>query len=321
MKIIIVSTLFCLTVLPVTLSAQTSTYSQRVGADTFVSSGQPDSNFGGLGAMEIAVPTASQPRTEMSLMMFDTSAMRAGFNAEYGAGNWAVTGVALRLFSNFSVAGQQPNNGSFNRIAAGGFEFDLLGNNNWNESSITWNTMSSILPGANNNSLTSLGAFNWAAAGAAASTWSLNTAQPLIDEIEAGGEVTILGQPTAGSTVGFLFNTLNANPGYLDVTVAPVPEPATVALAIGLLCAAGCSRFFRWILPRSAVPLMSEFEAGSAPIHPGGVCFPPSMRPRQTRPAVSRAKQECRRLRWVSPAGENQRRFLQCSGFHFAFGH
>ena len=245
MKKTTISVIACLLILSHTLSAQTTTYSQRVGADTFVSSGQPTANFGAFGAMEIAVPTASQPRTEMSLMMFDASAMQASFNAEYGAGNWAVTGVALRLFSNFSVAGQQPNNGSFNRIAAGGFEFDLLGNNNWDESSITWNTMSTILPGANNNSLTPLGTFNWAAAGASSSTWSLSAVQPLIDEIEAGGEVTILGQPTSGSTVGYLFNTLNGNAGYLDVTVAPVPEPATTVLATCFLCIVGFIGLFR----------------------------------------------------------------------------
>jgi spore coat protein U-like protein len=53
--------------LPATLAAQPITYSQQAGADTFVSSGQPDTNFGTLGVMELAAPTASQPRTEMTL--------------------------------------------------------------------------------------------------------------------------------------------------------------------------------------------------------------------------------------------------------------
>ncbi len=87
-------------ILPATLTAQPSTFSQKVGADTFVSSGQPDANFGSLGAMEIAAPTTAQPRTEMTLLGFDTSAMQASFNFQYGVGNWAVTGVTLSLFSN-----------------------------------------------------------------------------------------------------------------------------------------------------------------------------------------------------------------------------
>src|SRR6266576_2564596 len=107
MKQTLLSALVCLMALPPTLMAQTSTYSQRVGADTFVSSGQPNANFGTLGAMEIAAPTAAQPRSEMALLMFDTSALQASFNAAYGTGNWAVTGVTLRLFSNVALAGQQ----------------------------------------------------------------------------------------------------------------------------------------------------------------------------------------------------------------------
>ena len=242
----LLSALVCLLVLPPTLTAQPATFSQRVAADTFVSSGLPDANFGTLGAMEIASPTTAQPRTEMTLLGFDTSAMQASFNTQYGAGNWTVTGVTLRLFSNVALAGQQPGNGIFNRIAAGGFEFDLLGNNNWNESSITWNTLPAILPGGNNaNTLTPLGSFNWDATGATSSSWTLTAAQPLVDEINAGSEVTVLGQPTTGSTVGYLFNTLTLNPGFLDVTVEPAPEPSTLALVAAFLCVAGCSRFYR----------------------------------------------------------------------------
>jgi hypothetical protein len=228
------------------LLAQPSTYSQRVGADTFVSSGQPGVNFGTLGAMEIAAPTSVQPRTEMALLRFDTSAMQASFNADYGLGNWVVTGITLSLFSNVAVAGQQPGNNSFNKIAAGGFEFDLLGNNSWSESAISWNTLPTLLPGpGNSNTLSPLGTFNWDATGAANSSWTLNADPLLVDEINAGGEVTLLGQPTPGSTVGYLFNTITSNPGYLNVTVEAVPEPSTLALLAGFLGVAGGSRFYR----------------------------------------------------------------------------
>jgi hypothetical protein len=246
MHLTLLSALVCLMVLPATLIAQSSTYSQRVGADTFVSSGQPNANYGTLGAMEIAAPTAAQPRTEIALLRFDTSAMQASFNADYGVGNWVLTGVTLSLFSNVAIAGQQPNNNSLNKIAAGGFELDLLSNNSWSESAITWNTLPTILPGSGNtNALTPLGAFIWDATGAANSIWTLNVGQLLVDEIDAGSEVTILGQPTNGSAVGYLFNTLTSNPGYLNVTVEAVPEPSTVALIAGFLCGTGCSRFYR----------------------------------------------------------------------------
>lgn len=222
-----------LLVSPATLLAQTSTFSQQVGADTYVSSGQPNVNFGSQGAMEIAVPTAAQPRTQIALLRFDTAAMQASFNTDYGVGNWAVTGVTLSLFSNFPRAGVQPNNASYNKIATGGFEFDLLSNNTWSETAITWNTLPTILPAANNsNSLTPLGNFFWDATGAGSSTWTMAVGVPLTDAIVAGTQVTILGQPTTGSTVGYLFNTVPSNPGYLNVTVAAVPEPSILGTLV-----------------------------------------------------------------------------------------
>jgi len=219
--------LACLLSSPATLLAQFTTYSQQVEADTFVSSGQPDSNFGTLAAMQIAAPTLAQPRTLETLLRFNTAAMHAAFDTYYGPGNWVVAGVTLSLFSNVATAGQQPANGSFNKIAAGGFEIDLLSNNIWNESSITWNTLSSILPGpGNNNTLTPLGTFLWDAAGESSSAWTLDANPNLAGEIYNGDAVTILGQPTADSTVGYLFNALKLNPGYLNVTAMAVPEPS-----------------------------------------------------------------------------------------------
>jgi hypothetical protein len=246
MKQKLLSALVCLTIIPLTLLAQSSTYSQKVGANTFVSSGSPTANFGTLGAMEIAAPTTAQNRTEDSLLGFDTSAMQSSFNASYGVGGWAVTGVTLSLYSNFATAGVQPGNNSFNKIAAGAFEFDLLSNNNWSQTAITWNTLPTILPGSgNNNTSTQLGTFNWAAAGAASSVWTLNSSQPLVNDIISGGQVTILGQPTASSTVGYLFNTSLVNAGYLNVTVEAVPEPSATRLITGILCVIAGIRFCR----------------------------------------------------------------------------
>ena len=229
--------------LPARLLAQASTYSQPVGADTFVSSGQPDMNFGSLAAMEIAGPTASQARTELALLQFDTSALTANFDAAYGSGAWRVTSVTLTLFSNVSLAGQQPNNPSFNRIAPGGFELALFSNNDWDENGITWNTLSGLLPGpGNNNTLPPLGTFFWDAAGEGVSTWQLDSDAQLAQAIYGGGLVTVLGQPTAGSTIGYLFNTQKLNPGYWNVTAEPVPEPSILALVTAFICMGLISR-------------------------------------------------------------------------------
>lgn len=229
-----------------TLRAQSTTYTQLVGADTFVSSGATNVNFGTVGAMEIAAPTAAQPRTLLTLLRFDTSGLQASFDADYGSGNWVVTGITLSLFSNFPTAGQQPGNSNFNKIAAGGFEFDLLGNNSWDEGGITWNTLPSLLPGNNNsNTLTPLGTFFWDAAGQHSSTWTLNSDFNLQQKIVNGELVTLLGQPVAGSTASYLFNSRSLNPGFLSVTAEAVPEPPSAALLAGFLCVAGSLKFFR----------------------------------------------------------------------------
>jgi len=235
-NILVLLVLACLVTSPTTLRAQFTTFSQQVGADTFVSSGEPNSNFGIQAGMEIAGPTLAQPRTQKTLLRFDTVAMHAAFDADYGQGNWVVTGVTLSLFSNYSTAGVQPANARFNKIAAGGFEFDLLSNNNWDEMSITWNTLSDILPGpGNNNTLTSLGSFFWDAAGEPSSIWTLDVNPNLAGQIYNGDQVTIFGQPTANSTVGYLYNTRTLNPGFLNVTAMAVPEPSIQAFVAGLI--------------------------------------------------------------------------------------
>lgn len=242
--------LILLAALPASLSAQSITLSQPVSANTYVSSGQPNMNFDNLGAMEIAAPTAAQNRTEETLLGFNTTALESAFNADYGVDNWEVTSVTLKLFSNVAGAGQQPGNSSFNKIAAGGFELDLLSDNNWNASTITWNTLSSVLPGIDGNTSASLGDFDWLANGASSTTWTLALNPNLVNDIDSGGNITIFGQPTADSTVGYLFNTrfFNGGAAELNVTATAMPEPATLASTLAMMASslAGLAAMRRW---------------------------------------------------------------------------
>jgi hypothetical protein len=195
--------------------------------------------------MEIAGPTTTQNRTEESLIQFNMATLQTEFNADYGPGNWAVTSVTLTQFANYPTGGVQPGNGSFNVIAPGGFELNLLSDNTWSQTAITWNNISSILPGTDGNTSTSLGDFNYAANGVSPVTWTLGLAPSLVNDIDTGGAVTIFGRPTAGSTVGYLFNTASqGNPAVLNVTVEEVPEPTSMAsVASGL---AGLAAVRRW---------------------------------------------------------------------------
>lgn len=236
MKTIFRTTLAVLIALPAIVTAQPITYSTGVVADTFISSGHPNDNFGGLGGMEIAAPTLAQPRTQMTLLRFDTSALRDAFDADFGTGNWIATSVSLTLVSSVTTAGQQPNNARFNKIAAGDFTIDLLSNNNWSEGGITWNTLPSILPGiGNGNTQTPLGTFFWDAIGRNTSTWTLNPDSILTQKISGGEQLTLLGQPTAGSTVGYLINARGLDPALLNITAVAVPEPTSASVLLGFL--------------------------------------------------------------------------------------
>jgi len=190
------------------------------------------------------VPTTAQNRTEETLVRFNTATDETAFDTDYGAGNWEVVSVTLTLYSNFATGGQQPGNSSFNRIAAGAFELDWLSDNNWSATALTWNNISSVLPGSGNNAMDSLGDFNYLASGSSPNTWTLALDPNLLSEITSGAPVSILGQPTADSTVGYLFNTLNNNPAVLNVTVEPVPEPSMLALSAFEL--AGLVAIRRW---------------------------------------------------------------------------
>lgn len=229
--------------LGVAIAARAETFSLPVAADTFVSSSNPGTSFGTHGAAQIAAPTPAQPRTLLGLLRFDTASLRDSFDAGYGAGNWSISSVSLTLFSSVNHSGAQPNNKSFNRIAAGDFDFGFLSNDDWEENSITWNSLSTILPGVGNtNSLTPLGTFFWNT-GQESATWSLAGDVAFWQDIYDGSPVSFLGQPTPGSGVSYLFNTQRVNPALLNVTVQSVPEPsAFLQIFAGLIAFAAALR-------------------------------------------------------------------------------
>lgn len=217
--------------------------SVKVDQDTFVSSAEPTGDFSLFGAVMIATPTATQPRTMLTLLSFDTASIRSAFDTRFGAGAWSVTSVELKVGSNFATAGVQPNNARFNVIAPGDFVIDWLGNDAWDDAAVNWNTLPSVIAAGGS---TSLGTFHWNADGLVNppgnpqyTNWSLTLAPALTADIASGGVVSLLGKP-ADTPVGYLFNQqtrVGAEP-YLVVTadITPVPEPGTVALCLmGLL--------------------------------------------------------------------------------------
>lgn len=212
--------------------------------DTFVSSGAPDTSYGPF-AMEIAAPTASQDRTQLALLGFDTSFITTQFDALYGANAWTVDEVSLTLYSRWPTGGVQPNNPRFNVISPGLFTFSWMSNDSWTEA-VTYNTLPEYLPGPNNaNSLETLGTYHFLADGSDPLTWIFELSSGLVGDILTGEEVSIFGAP-ADSSVGYLFvSTPPGPPPVFSVTASAAPVPAPAALWLFGSALAGVVGFTR----------------------------------------------------------------------------
>jgi hypothetical protein len=195
-------------------------------ADSFTRSAQPNSNFGNMGALSVSGLIAtnglgSQQGAYDSFLRFDVSSLASTFNTSFGAGNWTISGANLKLTE---VAA--PNNSIFNR-GVGQFEVRWIGNDTWTETGITWNNESNAL----NSGQASLGTFSNAGTDGL-ETFSLALPASFVNDVLAGGSVSLYMTPTANSTVGFTFNARNfgtesARP-FLELTA--VPEPSTMWL-------------------------------------------------------------------------------------------
>lgn len=200
----------------------------------FLTSDQPDTNFAnGYGAMEIAAPTTAQNRTQETLFSFNTSSILSQLNAAFPTG-WVIKSISVTFNSNNPTAGTQPNNGRFSIINAGLFSLSWLSNDGW-QSGVTWNTLSSYLPGTGTNQEQTLGTYYYFADGTGSLTWFLANTSGILADILSGGELSILGAPgdTIAGTVGYLFNTpVHGDPPVLAITAeaAPVPLPPAVLL-------------------------------------------------------------------------------------------
>src|SRR5579885_2708867 len=94
-------------------------------ADSFLAASNPSLNYGAAGTLAIA-PASSAKGEFDSLIKFNLSGAVSQFNTTYGAGNWQITGLTLKLASAFGTQGAQPGNPLFNSINAGSFNIQWL---------------------------------------------------------------------------------------------------------------------------------------------------------------------------------------------------
>lgn len=238
--------------LPVMTQAVT-TWSGVATADAFVTTGPTDdltaNNYGGAGALMVS---ADLSEGEMeSFLKFDLTEAKILFDAEYGVGQWTVTGVTLELFSNYGTGGEDPGNPIFNTIAAGSFAVDWMSNDTWIEGTgkpskagtegIAYDTVSDYTSEAD----LLLGTYDWLATGNGGSTYELDFVGGFLDDIY-GGDLVSFHFYANDTEVSYLFNSHSYNdPSYHpQLLISVIPEPAAWSL-LGLPMMLGA-----WIIRR-----------------------------------------------------------------------
>jgi hypothetical protein len=232
------STILSLT-FPIAARAASFTVNLIPSADAFVSSNSSSLNYGGAGALEVSGSASSDGAFE-SVLLFADSAAKSSFDAQFGAGNWIVTSISLKLTSATS------NSSLFNAQSSGTLAATWMQNNTWTEGTgtpispttdgITAATLPSFL-GPNDQSLGSF-FFNSSTSGSAglSATYPLIVSPGIMNDFATGGSSSIELAP-ADANVSYLVNSrsfpTNLFRPALSVTATAVPEPATLALALG----------------------------------------------------------------------------------------
>ena len=223
-----------------TRAAFATTVTNIAVADAFVATGPTgnlsDNNYGGGGALAVSAP--GLPNGEFqSVIKFNLSTAHNFLDALYGAGNWSVQSITLRLTSS------PHSNVIYNDIAAGLFGVSLMQNNSWVEGTgnasnpsstgITYNTLQNTFI---NNALDQpLGNFNFPGGTSGANNYALTLASGLTSDL-LSGSLASLRLYAADSSVSYLFSSrAQLAPDQPQLLIDAVPEPAAMSLfAAGL---------------------------------------------------------------------------------------
>jgi hypothetical protein len=222
-----------------TVSVRAAFYTNSTSADAFVRSNAPTLNYGGAGSLSVSGPTATNGfgaanGASDSFLRFNTAAMVASFNSQFGPGNWSITSAKLQVTEQSA-----PPNAIFNR-GLSAFEIRWIANDNWTEGTgnpaspqavgIKYNDEPSVL---NPNADISLGTFTNVGADNTL-LFSLPLPAALTADIKAGGDVGFFLTATDTAT-GFTFYsrsfTTNSLRPFLIVTALPMPVITSVNLA------------------------------------------------------------------------------------------
>lgn len=197
-------------------------------ADAFVAASNPNNNYGGAGGLAVAAVGLPNGDFE-SLLRFDTAAAKAQFDTAFGAGQWHVTNVVLRLTAT------SPNNPIFNTQAAGQFSVNWAQNDSWVEGTGSPNMASMVgltyatFPSFLSSSDQALGSFAFDGSTSGANNYALTVTTGVQNDIQAGGLLGLHVEP-ADSSISYVFHARNfgaaSDRPMLSITAVSGPVPA-----------------------------------------------------------------------------------------------
>jgi hypothetical protein len=247
-------------------------------ADTYLNSDPTFANrdLSNFGDMEISanlpdpVQGVNYARTMDAVVAYDTTAIKAGFDAEYGLGNWHVTDVQVEWYSNYDIIGTPANNTQFNVPAAGAFNISLLADNSWFDpataggpglanTDFNWDSVFTA-GGAYNNLLSgeqTLGTYNYTGGSFNGGNncanvscdprfWDLGANTGLFNTIQSGGLVSLFGS-AADSNISYLINQRGAAGAQPQIFVSAAAGAAPTSVPIP---AAG------WLFASLSLPIL-----------------------------------------------------------------
>ena len=210
-----------------------TTLSVMSSADAYLSSANPNTNFGNAGALSLAGNGAGNAVGPLaSILRFDLSTVTSTLNSTYGVGGWVLESVQVQLTS------ATPLNPNFNPNAAGSVAVDWLTSDSWAEGTVTWAGLPAVLGGG----VQSMGNFNYGGSSSGTVAYGIQTNAGFIGDLLSGSLASLLlsaGDPNVSMTINSRnFGTPASRP-YLLITASAVPEPSKTALfLLGVLAVA-----------------------------------------------------------------------------------
>ena len=217
-------------------------YTVPIQQDAFVRELTPANNYGTMGALAVSgansLNSSGQPVGRVNTFIkFNTAALLAQLNADFGLGGWAIEAISL------SIDEQSNPNNALYAVGQGTLDVQWSPDDSWLDTTLTWNSAGGYLGGplelladevATNGPMPQNTFINW--------FYPLDLAPGFAADIEAGGAVSLY-LTTQDPGLGLQFAAQNNNTPsrrpYVLLDVQAVPEPASLGLlAAGLLAVA-----------------------------------------------------------------------------------